>query len=344
MNVGSMKRIYEKNLTGGDGIYPGLHALRVGSMFGILAMHVFINGQYSVGAGFWSKQFIPSLTDLVYVFFAISAFGISCGYYDKLKSGQIRIEEFYKKRWIKIWPFFALLCVLDFVLSPSKEALYEMFADLTLSFGYLSHKHIQVMGVGWTLGVIFLFYIAFPYFVFLCANRRRAIFSFGVATLLNFVCVQHFEVGRNNFAYSAVYFLLGELFFLYKVEIERILQRHRSLVWLLTAVALVMYYAWKVNLLTRLLVVSSMLCWGISAKRCPHLVQFLSGVSFEVYLCHMVMYRGIEKLQLLYLFGNNATSYITVVVMVSALAVVFSTVWNRTLALLRKQLERNKTI
>lgn len=335
----------EQKLTrGGTGSYPGLNTLRVGCMFGILAMHVFVNGQYSVGAGFWSERFIPSLTDLVYVFFAISAFGISCGYYDRFKSGQIRIEEFYKKRWTKIWPFFALLCVLDFVMSPGKDALYELFANLTLCFGYLSHKHIQVIGVGWTLGVIFLFYIAFPYFVFLCANRRRAIFSFGVSVILNYVCMRYFEVGRSNFAYSAVYFLLGELFFLYKVEIERSLQKYRSLMWILTAVALVMYYVWKVNLLTRLLVVSAMLCWGISAKRCPHPVNFLSGVSFEVYLCHMVVYRGVEKLQLLYLFGNNAVSYITAVVMISVLAVVFSTVSNKTMALLRRWLGSNETI
>lgn len=328
----------------GTGSYPGLNTLRVGSMFGILVMHVFVNGHYSVGAGFWNERFIPSLTDLVYVFFAISAFGISCGYYDRFKSGQIRIKEFYKKRWIKIWPFFALLCMLDFFMSPGKEALYELFANLTLCFGYLSHKHIQVIGVGWTLGVIFLFYIAFPYFVFLCANRRRAILSFGVSVLLNYACVRYFEVGRSNFAYSAVYFLLGELFFMYKVEIERSLQRHRSLVCILTAVVLMLYYGWKVNLLTRLLVVSAMLCWGISAKRCPHPVKFLSVVSFEVYLCHMVVYRGVEKLRLLYLFGNNEVSYITSVVMVSVLAVVFSAVSDRTMALLRSRLGRNETI
>ena len=57
----------------------------------------------------------------------VSGFGMCCGYYQKIVNQKISVEDFYKKRYIKIWPYFALLCALDFVISPSKE---ECHSDL----------------------------------------------------------------------------------------------------------------------------------------------------------------------------------------------------------------------
>ena len=46
--------------------------------------------------------------------------------------------------------------------------------------------------------------------------------------------------------------------------------------------------------------------------------NFLGGITFEIYLCHMVIYRVLEKLHLVHLFGNGLLAYIF-----TAVAVIF---------------------
>lgn len=40
----------------------------------------------------------------------IAAFGMCCGYYDKILKGRVDFAEFYGKRFKKILPFSELLC------------------------------------------------------------------------------------------------------------------------------------------------------------------------------------------------------------------------------------------
>ena len=136
-------------------------------------MHVLANGNFNLN-GFIFDDLIPSFTNLVFLFMMVSGFGMCCGYYQKILDQKISVEEFYKKRYMKIWPYFALLCLLDFVISPSKEYLFEVFANLTLAQGLLPNANISVIGVSWTLAVIFVFYMLFPFFCFLIRNKRRA--------------------------------------------------------------------------------------------------------------------------------------------------------------------------
>lgn len=39
------------------------------------------------------------------------------------------MNDFYKKRYIRILPFFAFLCVVDLLVSPSISSLYELFCQ-----------------------------------------------------------------------------------------------------------------------------------------------------------------------------------------------------------------------
>ena len=128
--------------------YEALDGLRAISCVGIVLMHILVNGDYKVH-GFIFDQFIPSLTNLVFLFMAISAFGMCCGYYDKMLNRGIDISSFYVKRYKKVFPFFAFLCLIDLSLSPSTEALYETFANMTLFFGFIPNANIKVKCVGW---------------------------------------------------------------------------------------------------------------------------------------------------------------------------------------------------
>ena len=171
--------------------YEGIDGLKAYAVIGIALMHVLANGEYRMG-GFVFERLIPSFTNLVFLFMIVSGFGMCCGYYQKFKDQKISVVDFYKKRYNKIWPYFALLCVLDFVMSPSKSALYEVFANLTLCQGLLPNMNISVIGVSWTLAVIFVFYLLFPFFCFLLESKKRAWLAFICAVIYNFVCGTYF--------------------------------------------------------------------------------------------------------------------------------------------------------
>lgn len=142
-------------------------------IIGIVQMHILTNEEYETGR-FVCEHLIPSLTSLVFLFMIVSGFDMCYGYYQEIINQKISRGDFYKKRHIKIWPYFALLSVLDFVMSPSMESLFEIFANLTLWQVLLPNANISVIGVSWTLAVIFVFYMLFPFFCFLIGNKKRA--------------------------------------------------------------------------------------------------------------------------------------------------------------------------
>ena len=108
----------------GKKTYYGIDWLRAIACIGIALMHIRANSTYQV-SGFLYNKVIPSLTDFVYLFMAISAFGMCCGYYEKVMSGRVNWTDFYMKRYIKILPFFAVLIVIDLVMSFSTNSLLE---------------------------------------------------------------------------------------------------------------------------------------------------------------------------------------------------------------------------
>lgn len=158
-----------------------IDGLRTIAAIGIVMMHVKANNQYEI-SGFFYDTVIGSFTNFVFLFMTVSAFGMCCGYYERVMNNQISVSDFYGKRFKKIWPFFGVLVLLDVMTSPSKEAICEAFANLTLLFGFLPDAgNLSVIGVGWFIGLIFVFYLIFPFFCFLLENRKRAWTAFGIS-------------------------------------------------------------------------------------------------------------------------------------------------------------------
>lgn len=168
--------------------YGNLDGLRTIAALGIVLMHVRANIGYIIvsgrGTDYIINQLIPQLSSFVCLFFIISGFSMCCGYYERIKNNEITLNSFYGKRYRRILPFFSLLVLMDLAVKLLLEGrlaiydIYEAFADLTLMFGFLPTSNISVIGVGWTLGVIFGFYILFPFFVFLIWTRKRAWIGF----------------------------------------------------------------------------------------------------------------------------------------------------------------------
>lgn len=323
--------------------YGAIDGLRGYSAIGIILMHVLANGKYAT-AGFIFDQMIPSFTNLVFLFMVISGFGMCCGYYSKVVQNDIPLAEFYGKRYQKIWPYFALLCVMDLALSPSKEALYETFANLTLCFGLIPNASISVIGVGWFLGVVFVFYLIFPFFCYLLSDKRRAWLSFGVAIILNILCSVYFTVDRTSFIYCAVFFLAGGLIFLYRDLLAKVAQKYRWVVFLVCAGLVPVYYLTSGAMPVIIALCSSLVIYCLSVQRTGILqnpvTKFLGGISMEMYLCHMVIFRLIEKIGLTHIFQSDVLSYTVTAAGTIAGTIVFSLVASKGLEIAGRGIKR----
>ena len=144
--------------------YDPINGLRMIACIGIVLMHIKVNSGYEFGRG-TLNYVIDTFTNFVYLFMVISSFGMCCGYYEKIRNSEINIETFYKKRIKKIMPFLLFLIIIDVVYEHSTVALIEGLSETTLMFNFLQ-KDIEVIGVAWYIGLTFVFYMIFPYFVF----------------------------------------------------------------------------------------------------------------------------------------------------------------------------------
>lgn len=184
--------------------YDALDGVRVLAMTGILVMHVLANLSYrdELATLYSYIMYFGRFTSL---FMMVSAFSVSCGYYKKIQSGFSNIEKFYSKRYAKILPFFAFITLIDVLLSFSKESIFEGFANITLVFGLIPHESISVIGVGWTLGVIFVFYLLYPFVVYLMKNRIRFCLAYIATLIYAFVVNDYFGLGKvDSFSVPAI--------------------------------------------------------------------------------------------------------------------------------------------
>ncbi|MDD6655872.1 MAG: acyltransferase [Lachnospiraceae bacterium] len=300
--------------------YFGIDWLRTIACIGIALMHIRANCSYEI-IGFAYNKFVPSLTDFVYLFMAISSFGMCCGYYEKVMSGMIDWTDFYKKRYIRILPFFALLIFIDVIMSFNVSSLLEGFTEITLLHGFVPQE-LSVIGVGWYLGTVFIFYLIFPFFCVLIEKKSRAWCAFGISLVLHYICACYFELDRHNFLFSFCYFLIGGLVYLYKDILEKI----RWYIYLpVLIIVLFIYYATNTYGMGLFFLVFVLLSFAISIKRGKNkIVSFISGISMEIYLSHMVMFRVIEKMNLNYILGNGWGQYIFSSLLVIVGAVCFS--------------------
>ncbi len=308
--------------------YDALNGLKTLACFGVIANHVFNNGNYHA-FGTYAINFINSIQIVVFLFMIISSFSMCCGYYERFINGSIDIVQFYKKRYLKLWPFFAFMCLIDFISSPSLKALYEVFLNLTLCFGFIPNAEISVIGVGWFLGVVFAFYILFPFFCFLIANKKRAWIAFGISLLVHYIVRTYYAGDRRSIVFCFVFFIAGGLVYLYREKFKgRIV---KSVAFVVLVIAFIFYYkvpegfaAFFVQLIinTSLLIIAIMTPGkGVLANK---FTKLIGGIGFEIYLCHMMIFRILEKASLTKLTGNDYCDYGITYVLVFVGATIFA--------------------
>ena len=310
--------------------YDSLNGMRAYAAIAILAMHVLENSEYTGIASTVSTK-VDILKWLIYLFMIISGFSLCCGYYERILHQSISIVEFYKKRYKKILPFFALLVFMDCMTSLSLNSVVEGIADITLVYALLPNASISVLGVGWFLGIVFLFYMLFPFYCFLMRSKKNAWLTFAVCVFYNlseqlyFLDSSHVVKGyqsHTNFLFCSMFFCAGGLIYLYRNEFMTYVKKCRYgylLAILLMTIA--SFYVWPqisglVEPFVCLIIFSLWVIYAISTESIilnNKWVTFISGISLEIYLCHMFVYRILEKMHILYIFGRGYLAYVSMV-------------------------------
>lgn len=303
--------------------YNSLDGLRTISCFSIIAMHILYNTSYDLSGNFIWDIFIPSLNWLVYLFIMISGFGMCAGYLSRFQAGSVNLEAFYKRRYSKILPFFGFLLIIAVVFEHSISSIYEASIELSMLYGLLPNNDMSVLGVCWTLGVIFLFYLLFPFFSVLMKSRKSAWMTLLASLWINFICENYFFgkyyvtssfTSRHSFIYCIPLFVVGALIYLYRREIQEICNKFRWRVLVICVFMTILWYicpssigSYSIFFIKCLILFCLWLSYAIgvdSKLLSSKVMKFFSSISMEMYLAQMVIFRAVEKLHLLYIFGN----------------------------------------
>lgn len=334
--------------------YNNINALRALAAISIVFMHVRSNlGLYNLNSTFMNF-FIAKSGVFVRLFFMISGFVMCLSYYDMFKNKSVNFNDFYMKRFIKILPFFATLTILD-VLSTivlQKQLLIstiiEAFSNITLLFGLFPQAQIEVVGVGWTLGVIFGFYILFPFFVFCIWDKKRAWLSLFAFLIINFICTVYFvhdgvSVGANTIRWMC-YFIMGGIIYLYLPKINEFYQSlkdkmkiHTSL-FIFTLGLFIVFKTISLNvniMIENLFVILGFTLMIISTLFedcklwCNFGTNFISKHSFEIYLSHMMVFRVLQILKITDIFSSDTANFYITVLFTVVGSLIFSMVFKK---------------
>lgn len=320
--------------------YGALDGLRAYAAIGIVMMHVLANLQIKPSVNFMTETIIPFFTNFVFLFMMLSAFGLNCGYYERIKNNHITPEAFYSKRYERVLPFFAIMVIIDLVWEHDCRSLIEGFTDITLCFGLYPNANITVIGVGWFLGTVFVFYMLYPFFVFLMDNKRRAWITLANSVGLALIGIYYFgakecfkqpmEFGRSNILYSAPFFVIGGIVYLYRHALSKFVKHYHMLALLGTCVIVISTFTcilYIPAILSSIIIFTAFLVYSIGSRDIilnNHIVKYLSKISMEIYLCHMLFFRLMGILHIEKYIVNPDLFYLVTLLGTLLGAIVFS--------------------
>lgn len=314
--------------------YSSLDGLRAYAAVGIVLMHVQANLVIKPSDNILTGNVIPWFTNFTLLFMIISAFSMCCGYYERVKSGAITPAKFYAKRYHRTWPFFAMMVMISFAMDPSWNTFCQSFADLTMCFNLLPNPNIEVIGVGWFLGTVFTFYMLFPFFTFLLDNKKRGWMILLLSLVFCYIAIDQFNNGngfcRRNIINSAPFFISGGMIYLYRQGIKSWVEKHWIIALASCLILTVLRFVVDIKdlfILPDLLVFAAWLMYAIGSKDIVLNnggAKYLSAISMEIYLCHMMFYRVSSMLHLERFIHNNDMLYVATCIATLIGAICFS--------------------
>lgn len=335
--------------------YENLDGLKVIAAFGIVAMHVSSNMGHPITSEFMTNV-IGSMTHFVKLFLILSGFGMCCGYYEQFKNGKINLQKFYIRRFEKNLPFFALLVLIDAFYSIKTVLWRDVLASLTMAFNLMPSHDMSVVGVGWTLGVIFVFYFMFPFYVFLLSTKKRAWATVIICLILNWCCCNYYEsIGETdgaNFLFLSVYFVVGGVLYLYRDSIQEKISRVSTFAVLLVTVFItVAWYLIPANEFSAPFTLKTVILfsmWMVLAISHPMkllangITKTLSQVSLEVYLSHMMIFRVVEKVGIANRINNGNIAYVVILFLTLILTIIFALIAKKMIDICFRKLKKSE--
>lgn len=147
-----------------------------------------------------------------------------------------------------------------------------------------------------------------------------------------YIAIAEFNIGdgfnRKNIINSAPFFISGGMIYLYRKEIKAFVERHWLIVLAVCIVLNIVKFAFPIEgILPDLVVFSAWLIYAIGAKDLVlnnRVVKNLSGISMEIYLCHMMFFRVASMLHLERFVHQQDVLYVLTCIMTLIGAICFS--------------------
>ena len=261
------------------------------------------------------------------LFFVVSGFSLSYGYWQKLNDGEA-IGNYFKRRFARIAPLFYAVLLFELVLhwavwgkiyDPS-----ELLVNVLFMFNVIPHMTDGIVWASWSIGVEMIFYVLFPLLLMVCRGVVSTVLALVVCTTvatLFTVGLQPFEAQlmsfmHHNFVTNAPYFVWGILAYHIHCKVSSLGQEiRRPVCWALCALALgsilTLYYGTSLYqyFSSRGLRTTWEMLWGVPfATVCVAMAlhpsrllsnpvtRYLGTISFSLYLVHPIIVWGFGKL------------------------------------------------
>lgn len=139
----------------------------------------------------------------VYIFFVISGASLTIAYSDRLRDGA-SVARYMALRYLRLAPLYVGVagCVLAIAAAYGRldgELLGKAFLNATLLFGFTNPGETSIVTGGWSLGIEFVFYCAFPVMVSVARTRWHFVVTL-LACSVQLVFVNYALAGPGTFA------------------------------------------------------------------------------------------------------------------------------------------------
>lgn len=242
---------------------------------------------YTFANGGWGQVFVP-------IFFMISGALLYYNYNDSLK-----IKEFYKKRWLSIFPMF-YLAYISFEIGNMIANKSVLFRGSILPYiytllgmdGYLSENTITYYILGeWFLGMIIFLYLLFPLIRYLFNKSDKLTVGLISILYLFFINTPIINPNPQRSIITCLFsFVLGMFIIKYR---SKVLNKYTLLISIISSLIILLFkLPIHSDICSHLLVVSLLIIMMISGEkimknRIINLVfTDLSSISYAMFLLH----------------------------------------------------------
>ena len=79
-------------------------------------------------------RFVSTHTQFIQLLLILSGFAMFCGYYERIKNNQISPNDFYKKRYKKLFPYMTFVLLIYILIERMIPSTIEALTESTLIF------------------------------------------------------------------------------------------------------------------------------------------------------------------------------------------------------------------